>query len=140
MLIDDHWNPWAWCDREGIRVDTAVLPADRFGEWHPAQRLIVIGRRLTALQERDTLTHECGHAALHHVGCLPRQESRANEWAAERLIRADAYARAEHLYGTDLAAVATELGVMRWVVDAWRSCQLKLRRWDDYFAGAEMIA
>lgn len=137
---DETFDPWAWCEARGIEVVTRPISGPRWGEWHPAQRRIILQAGLTASQELSILCHECGHAWHLHVGCTPRGERAADAWAADRLVRPESYARAEALYGLDITMLAAELGVMEWVVLAWRRSEEERRRWAGYFGGQDLIA
>ena len=135
----ETWDPWEWAKDQRIRVEYYFLPPDLLGTWDPVTRTITLAHGMSGDQDRSVLTHECGHAWHHHVGCTPRGEREADSWAADQLITADDYARAEQLYGRDLALIAAELGVMRWVVDAWRRNE-RGRRWAGYFSSQDLIA
>ncbi|WP_161632064.1 ImmA/IrrE family metallo-endopeptidase [Nakamurella lactea] len=126
MPSADEFDPWLWAEARGIAVLFADLPPERFGEWHPDRRTIYLSTGLSQVQEWSTLTHECGHVALGHVGSKDQQEVDANRWAAERLIDPVMHDAATTLWGNDLCRIADELGVMMWVVNSWR-CLLRDR-------------
>lgn len=115
----------------GVRIETAQLPDDRDGEYdHPA-RTIRIRPGLHARHHRCVLAHELGHAAFGDIPSLhgpvnAKQERRAEEWAAMRLISLDDYQRAEIIHGGHAGAMALELGVMRSTVLAYRAALIRL--------------
>ncbi|MDT0451848.1 ImmA/IrrE family metallo-endopeptidase [Streptomyces hesseae] len=92
-------KPYAPLERAqelGLHVRYATL-ADSWAWWVPSRRLIILSNGLTAVQERCALAHELEHAQRGDVDCRViehptartwgrRQESRADEAAARRLI------------------------------------------------------
>ncbi|WP_087587737.1 ImmA/IrrE family metallo-endopeptidase [Prescottella equi] len=113
-------------------VEVDDLPSGTRGEYIHEERLIKLDAGLSERQKKCTLAHELGHA--HHGHTKPqseaerlRQERQANDYAAQALITADAYAAAEAQYGPHIAALAFHLGVTPAVVRSWRSwwCRAK---------------
>lgn len=127
--IDKHLADIA--DTHGITIEFAHLPADIDGEYIHAQKLIRLRRGMSARHHRSVLAHELGHAAF---GDIPskfgpvhaKQERRAEEWAALRLIAVDDYRRAEQIHHGHAGAMALDLGVMRSTVLAFRGMLTRL--------------
>lgn len=127
--IDQHLADLA--DALGVRIEYARLPADRDGEYIHVRKLIRLRRGMHARHHRSVLAHELGHAAF---GDMPtkfgpvhaKQERRAEEWAALRLIDVDAYRLVEQLHGGHAGAMAVDLGVMRTTVMAFRGLLTRL--------------
>ncbi|TQL03503.1 ImmA/IrrE family metallo-endopeptidase [Cellulomonas sp. SLBN-39] len=112
-------------DDAGIRVMWRDLGRRR-GEYRHDARLITLNPRMSEVLQRSTLAHELGHA--HHGDTwtddprlLEERERRANVYAARLLVDPVEYALAERLVGEHAGAIARELGVSRYVVDAWRA-------------------
>ncbi|QIK83022.1 ImmA/IrrE family metallo-endopeptidase [Sanguibacter sp. HDW7] len=107
----------------GVNVASRPLGRRR-GEYRHAHRLIVLNSRMSTVLQRSTLAHELGHAHYADVAVDdPRthdmQERRANRYAARLLITPHAYSAAEALVGPHPGALARELGVARYIIDAW---------------------
>ncbi len=102
----------------------------RRGEYRDQHRLITLNPRMSTVLQRSTLAHELGH---HHHGdtwvddaaVLAAHERRATAFAAHLLITPSAYARAEALVGPHAGAIARELEVSRYIVDAWQTLRLR---------------
>lgn len=98
----------------------------RRGEYRHQHRLITLNPKMSEVLQRSTLAHELGHA---HYGDMwvadPNaaefQERRANQFAARILISPTEYAVAEALVGPHSGALAKELGVARYIVEAWQA-------------------
>lgn len=108
----------------GVRVMWRDLGRRR-GEYRHGPQLIVVNPRLTAAMQRSTLAHELGHwwhadEWTDDPAVLAARERRANAYAAVRLIDPRRYAAAEREVGPHPGAIARELGVARYVVDAWQ--------------------
>lgn len=110
----------------GVRVETIDdMPDDRDGDYCHETRTIRLRNGLHARHHRSVLAHELGHAVF---GDTPsqfgpvnaKQERRAEEWAALRLISLDDYRAAEHTCDGHEGSMAIELGVMRSTVVAFR--------------------
>jgi Zn-dependent peptidase ImmA (M78 family) len=101
----------------------------RRGEYRHAPAIITLNPRMSIALQRSTLAHELGH---HHHGDTwtddPRltaiREHRADTYAAALLIRPDAYAAAEALVGPHPGAIARELDIAVYVVQAWQERRL----------------
>ncbi len=123
MDTDDELH--ALLQQLGVRVAYADLPDDRDGEYCAADRLIRLRPNMPRRLHRSVLAHECAHA-LRGDAALPagvaaeRQERRADEWAARRLIERASYIRAEQLHGGHVQAIALELEVTVDLVDTYR--------------------
>lgn len=88
----------------------------------PRFNIIILDRRLSPVQRRCVLAHEISHArhrdtACEHGGVM---EARADMEAARMLLSVVAYAAAEQVYDGNTHMMALELGVMPWVIDAYR--------------------
>lgn len=106
-----------------VEMDTqGVLNDDDLGGWFPQHKLILLRPGLSQADLLHTLAHELGHAIHNHIGeHHPRQERKADEFAAQILISKDDYIRAEEMAGGHIPWVAHELGVTVDLVKIWRS-------------------
>ena len=104
------------------RVVDAPLPCGMQGAYDASHNLILLSSSLCDVQRRCVLAHEISHAKHRDAGCMRDKavERRADVEAALTLIRPEEYASAERLYGSNSLGIAQELGVMEWVVDAYR--------------------
>lgn len=107
----------------GLTVDWRPLGA-RHGQYEPPARIVINPARPVTVQ-LCTLAHELAHHALGHAPThdpvlAARQEALADRYAAELLISPAEYALAERLAGPDPVGIARELGVVSWVVKAYR--------------------
>lgn len=112
-------------EQAGVRVEYADLRPGRDGEYIHDLQLIRLRPAMNARRWRTTLAHELGHVAFADVPTRfgpvhAKQERRADEWAALRLIHIDDYRHAEHVHHGHAGAMALELGVMRSIIDAYR--------------------
>ncbi len=113
-------------DQAGITIEYARPREGRDGEYHHDQKLIRLRRGMNARLHRSVLAHELGHAAFDdrpsRFGPVhAKQERRAEEWAALRLISIDDYRHVEQIHSGHPGAIAIELGVMRSIVVAFQS-------------------
>jgi len=118
---------------DGVRIRWADL-GHRAGQYDDDQRIITLNLCLTAAQELSTAAHEWQHAIHRDRGDVPphvvrAQEARADEGAARMLIDPEEYAAAERLVGSHPGALAAELGVCRWVVEAFQRATDHGRGW-----------
>ena len=110
---------------QGARVVWADLGSHRMGLYQDDMRKITLNLCLTGWQERSTLAHELSHATWRDRPVRNQveheaRERRADAEAARTLINARDYEAAEAAVGPDVGALAVELGVSRWVVEAWQ--------------------
>jgi hypothetical protein len=118
-------------DTLGVTVEFCDLPDDRDGEYIHEERLIRIQHDLLFRRYISTLAHECCHAVWGDVPSRfgpvnAKQERRADEWAALRLIDRDEYRRLEARHDGHLDAMAVSLNVTVEVVEAFRSLLLRV--------------
>ncbi len=111
-------------EMQGIRIEYAPLRG-RDGEYRHDLKLIRLREGMSPRRLRSVLAHELGHAAFGDVpspyGPLrARQERRADEWAALRLITLDAYRDAELIRDGHIDSMAHDLGVIPRIVGAFR--------------------
>lgn len=129
MTIDSHLEQIA--AMVGVRIEYAMLPPDRDGEYRWKHNVIRLRRGMTARLHRSVLAHELAHAVF---GDVPsrfgpvhlKQERRAEEWAALRLIDRHEYRRAEAMHEGHAGAMAVDLGVVRSIVETYRSLLLRI--------------
>lgn len=108
----------------GITIEHVEL-ATRDGEYRHDLKLIRLRSGMTLRKERSVLAHELAHAIW---GDLPsqfgpvkaKQERRADEWAALRLIDPERYRAAEAQWEGHLGAIAYDLGVTTKLVVAFQ--------------------
>lgn len=110
-------------EREGIHVTWRDLGRRR-GEYRHGPRLITLNPRMSGTLQRSTLAHELGHAWYADTwtddpAALAMRERRANAYAARLLVDPNRYADAERLVGPHVGAIASELNVARYIVEAW---------------------
>jgi hypothetical protein len=103
-------------DALGVTVKYVDMPPDRDGEYIHRRRLIRLQRGMAHRLHRSTLWHECAHAVFADVPSKfgpvnAKQERRADEWAALRLISLTDYMRAEIIHDGHAEAMAVELDV-----------------------------
>lgn len=110
----------------GVRVRYVDnMPDDRDGEYLHRKRLIRLRRGMARRLHRSVLTHECAHAVFADSPSAfgpvnAKQERRADEWAALRLIDLDDYKAAEMLHDGHIEAMAIELDVIDDIVAAFQ--------------------
>lgn len=110
----------------GVTIEYTRMPADRDGIYDHDARRIRLRRGMSARHHRSVLAHELGHAAF---GDPPtrfgpvhaKQERRAEEWAALRLIDLDDYRHLEAIHAGHPGAIAVDLDVMRSTVLAFQA-------------------
>ena len=109
----------------------------RDGEYSHDLKRIRLRPGMTQRLERSVLAHELAHAVLGDVpskfGLVNvKQERRADEWAATRLISLDAYREAEMLREAHAPAMAHDLGVITRLVHAYqRVIERELTHWGE---------
>ncbi len=113
------YNPWDAAEELELHIRYGPL-RDSWAWWVPAHRLIVMADRLTQVQERCALAHEVEHARNKDTECrnaslispvlARRQEIRADEGAARKLIPVVDLEEAL-VWATSREEAAHELGV-----------------------------
>lgn len=140
-MIDDHIRETI--DALGVDVVYAELPEDRDGEYIHHLSLIRLRPGMRRRLHRSVAAHECAHAVFADVPSRfgPRnakQERRADEWAALRLVDIDEYKLAERIHAGHIDAIALELDVTTDIVEAFR--RILTRFGDTVYVGAKMGA
>ncbi len=121
---------WGMLEAMGIAVEYADLPPDRDGEYLHDRKLIRLQRDMATRLHRSVLAHECAHAVFADVPSMfgpvnRKQERRADEWAALRLIEVHDYKRAEAIHHGHPEALAVELGVTVDLIEAYQRILLR---------------
>jgi hypothetical protein len=124
---------YEWCETEGVAVEWVHLDGIS-GHYDDESRTITLDLCLTSWQERSNLAHEVSHAVWRDRPSADRRlaewaEARADAEAARHLITPEAYAAAEREVGPDPRALAVELHVCQWVVEAWQKAASAGRSW-----------
>lgn len=122
---------WGMLEAMGIAVEYTDLPHDRDGEYSHAKKRIRLQRGMATRLHRSVLAHECAHAVFADVPSRfgpvnAKQERRADEWAALRLIGVDAYKHAEAIHHGHVEAMAVELCVTVDLVEAFQRVLLRI--------------
>ena len=141
MTADQHIHDAL--DALGVRVRYADLPVDRDGEYLHRRKLIRLQRGMATRLHRSVLAHEAAHAVFGDVPSRfgpvnAKQERRADEWAALRLIDVDDYRAAEALHHGHVEAIAVELNVIVDLVEAFQ--RILVRFGDTVYVGPRMGA
>ena len=118
-------------DALGVEVEFCELPPDLDGEYDHDRKLIRIQHDLRTRRYRSTLAHETCHAVF---GDIPsrfgpvnaKQERRAEEWAALRLIDLADYRHEEERHSGHVEAMAIALNVTTDLVEAFRAVLLRV--------------
>ena len=106
--------------REEVEVREAELEG-LWGYYDHARRRIFIQSGMTQGYRVATLMHEALHHHFGHDGPQPESvEEHIDEVVAERLVDPVAYGFWESQYGWSTGGIASELGLPRWVVSAFR--------------------
>ncbi|MFB7630665.1 ImmA/IrrE family metallo-endopeptidase [Streptomyces sp. NPDC056149] len=89
------YSPWDAAEELGLHIRYGPL-RDSWAWWVPSRSLIIVANQLTEVEERCALAHEveharrnddeCGHNTALASLCARRQEARADEAAARKLI------------------------------------------------------
>lgn len=114
-----------------VSVEYVQLGDDRDGEYIHQLRTIRLRPGMTERLHRSVLAHETAHAVFADEPSMfgpvnRKQERRADEWAALRLVDHDAYKRAELIHHGHAGAIAHELGVVRSIVEAYQRILLRV--------------
>lgn len=122
---------WGMLDSMGVDVEYTDLPNDRDGEYLHDHSLIRLQRDMPTRLHRSVLAHECAHAVFADVPSMfgpvnRKQERRADEWAALRLISVDQYKRSEALHHGRADAMAVEMNVTLRLVEAYQRVLLRV--------------
>ncbi|WP_435298493.1 ImmA/IrrE family metallo-endopeptidase [Timonella sp. A28] len=108
----------------GCRVYYLPLPHTHYGYLATAHD-IVVNSRLPYDFQREVLAHELGHSRYGHDlrtrHDIPKDERKADTYAAHLLITPQEYARAEDMYEGCWKSIACELGVSTKMVRAWQN-------------------
>lgn len=117
-------------DALGVRVKHVALNR-RDGEYLHGKKLIRLQEGMTIRHERSILAHEIAHAVFADVPSKfgpvnAKQERRADEWAALRLITPDEYRVAEERWDGHVGAMAYDLGVIARLVKAYQRVLLRV--------------
>lgn len=114
-----------------VRIEYARLRHGHDGEYHHDQKLIRLRPGMNARLHRSVLAHELGHAAFDDQPTRfgpahAKQERRAEEWAALRLITPADYRHVEELHAGHPGAMALELGIMKSTLTAFQNLLARL--------------
>ncbi|WEB41537.1 ImmA/IrrE family metallo-endopeptidase [Streptomyces yunnanensis] len=95
ILARAPYSPWEAAEEMGLHIRYAPL-RDSWAWWVPSRCLIIVADQLTHVEERCALAHEieharsnddeCSHSTALGRLCARRQEIRADEGAARKLI------------------------------------------------------
>lgn len=127
----------------GVTIEYCVLPEDRDGEYVHEDRVIRVQFDLSTRVYRSTLAHECCHAVFADVPSRfgpvkAKQERRADEWAALRLIELEEYRLQEAQHDGHVEAMAVALNVTVDIVEAFQ--RVLIRVGDKVYTGARLGA
>jgi len=128
-------------DALGVRVEFGDLPDDRDGEYLHDERVIRLQHDLRFRRYVSALAHECCHAVFGDTPSrfgpvAAKQERRADEWAALRLIDPHEYRVQEARHEGHLEAMAIALRVTTDIVEAFR--RVLVRIGEDVYVDAKM--
>lgn len=121
-----------FADALGVRISYADLSRlDRDGDYNRAKNTIRLQEGMSHRLHRSVLAHELAHAVFGDVTSKfgpvnAKQERRADEWAALRLIDRDDYSHAEHTHDGNVILIAQELDVIDDIVKAYRRILLRI--------------
>jgi hypothetical protein len=107
------WSPHDHATSHGITVTYDDI-AER-GRYYPGRQLIVLQPGMHSVVERCTLAHELGH---HYTGA---SEYRADRWAADHLLRAEAVVQCAIDYPHHPEKWAAALAVIPRMLKIWLS-------------------
>lgn len=114
---------------------------NRDGEYRHDLKRIRLREGMTLRKETSALAHELAHAVFGDVPSKfgpvnAKQERRADEWAALRLITPEAYRAAEERWDGHLGAMAFDLGVTTKITTAFQ--RVLARIGDTVYVGPRM--
>lgn len=110
----------------GVRIiHTDLGHLDRDGDYNAATHTIRLQEGMTRRLLRSVLAHELCHAVFGDVPSRfgpvnAKQERRADEWAALRLIDHERYREVEYLRDGNVALMAQDLDVIDDIVHAFQ--------------------
>lgn len=104
-----------------LTVASAILPGNLCGCYDEVTQTILIDRRLTYEAKKCALVHELVHWKRGDRDCGDIGETRTRRETAARLVSPLEYAAAERIYGNDVYALASELGVTVPVIEDFRT-------------------
>lgn len=116
----------------GVRIEHADLShLERDGDYCARTNMIRLQTGMTRRLARSVLAHELAHAVFGDVPSMfgpvnAKQERRADEWAALRLITREDYRLAEALHNGHAPAIAVELDIMPDIVEAYQRVLLRV--------------
>jgi len=116
----------------GVRIEyTDLTRLDRDGDYCARTNTIRLQTGMSRRLTRSVLAHELAHVTFGDEPSMfgpvnAKQERRADEWAALRLITSEAFREAEQLHGGHAAAMAVELGVITDIVEAYQRILLRV--------------
>lgn len=124
-----------------VTVEYCELPADRDGDYDHPKRHMRIQHDLPYRRYRSAIGHETCHAVFGDLKSrfgpvAAKQERRADEWAALRLIDLEEYQQQEHRHDGHPEAMAIALGVTVELVEAFR--RLLFRAGDTVYVDPRM--
>lgn len=127
MTTGPSWDAlFAMCRQEGIDVYRRKL-IDARGAWSLSRRAIWVDSRLSDRYAAPVLAHELIHAHRGDPGHQPAHiEQLIDERVARMYVDPLAYAQAEQYRGPYAAAIADELDLPQWVVEAWQRRLLRV--------------
>lgn len=120
---------------------TDLAHLDRDGDCNIDTRTIRLQRGMLARLERCVFAHELAHLIREDRRTMfneydDRDERRADEWAAHFLIDINEYQISEAKYGNNLEALAQDLNVMGYIVEAFERTLTRVG--DDVYIYARM--
>lgn len=113
-------------DALGVTIEfTDLAPLQRNGDCNARTGRIRVDEKLPTRAARSVLAHELAHYVFADTPSRfgpvhAKQERRADEWAALRLIDRDAYREAEQLRDGHVPSIAHDLGVISRLVHAYQ--------------------
>ena len=110
-----------WMAAHGVTVVEVDMLGTMWGCYCLREHAVALRPGLTDMQRRAALMHEAQHVLRGDDGHQGRRvEDRINETVACQMVDLMEYARTETEYGWNSGAIAVDLGVPKWVVQAYR--------------------
>lgn len=117
MTIDDLTN---LCTHHGLSI-IEITPMNLHGAYVHDLKLILLNANLTTKHKLAALAHEYVHALRGDDGHQPQTVERlVDRQAAQLLVSDEEYATAENIVGPDPRAIAIELDLPLWLIQAWK--------------------